>query len=90
MIGDTLTKQVAPAFEKYGFARLHYDFLIGKAKLLRSFGNENEGVLRHEYIARLLFDALMVFAETESADLQEAAVGIADKIARNAEQVRCG
>lgn len=90
MIGDTLAKQVASPFEKYGFARLHYDFSIWKAKLLRSLGHEYERMLCHEYIARLLFDALMVFPKAESAHLQESAVGIAGKIAWDAEQIRCG
>ena len=85
MIGYTLAKQVASAFKKYGFACLDYDFLIGKAKLLRPSRNKNECVLRHEYIARLLFDALMVFSETEPAGLQEAAIWVANKIVRNIE-----
>jgi len=89
MIGDTFAKQVAPSFEEYRFARFHHDLLMGKPKHFRSFGYENEGVFRHEYIARLLFDALMVFAEAEFAGLKEAAVRRFGKISWNTEQVRC-
>lgn len=89
MVGDALAKQVASAFEKYGFAGFHHDFLVGKAKHLRSFGYENEGVFRYEYIARLLFDALMVLSEVELASLKEAAIRRIGEIAWDSEQVRC-
>lgn len=75
VLGHTRAKKVASAFEENGFARLHDDLLFGKTKDLRSLGNEYKCVLRHEYVARLLFDALMVFAEAKPARLKEAAIG---------------
>lgn len=85
ILGHAFAKQVASPFEKDRFARLHYDFLLGESKHLRSLGNENKRVLSHEYVARLLFDALVIFAEAELAGLKKAAVGRFGKVSWNAE-----
>ena len=85
ILGDAFAEKIASALEKYGFAGFHDDFLFRKAEYLCSLGDENEGVLCHEHVARLLLNPLMVFTKTEPADLQEAAVGSFCKIARDAE-----
>ena len=71
--------------EEDRFACFNYDFLLRKAKDLRSFGNEDKSVLGHEDVARLLLDALMVFAKAKSARLKETAIGRIGKVSRNAE-----
>ena len=89
MLSHALAKQVAAAFEENSFARFYDDFPLRKAKDLGAFGDKDERVLSDEYVARLLFDTLMIFAEAETARLEKTAMRRVGKIARDSKKIGC-